>query len=179
MADMSKLRRRLCYRLKIKSSAKIASEMGVHIGSGCRFLDDPTKMFGNSPYLIRIGNHVELTHGVKLVTHDGGAWCLREKPEYKDLDFFGPITIGNNCYIGINSIVLPNVKIGNNVIIGACSVVTKDIPDNTVCAGVPARVVKTMDEYEQKAAQTGFNTKHLSEKEKETALRQMKPEWFS
>lgn len=49
--------------------------------------------------------------------------------------------------VGASSTILPNVRIGNNVIIGAGSVVTKDIPDNVVCAGNPARIICTLDEY--------------------------------
>lgn len=52
------------------------------------------------------------------------------------------IHIGNNCYIGTGSTILGPVRIGNNVTIGAGSVVTKDIPDNSVVAGNPARIIK-------------------------------------
>lgn len=54
--------------------------------------------------------------------------------------------IGDNVYIASNSTVIGGIHIGNNVIIGAGSVVTKDIPDNSVVAGNPARVIKTLDE---------------------------------
>lgn len=55
------------------------------------------------------------------------------------------IHIGNNCYIGTGSTILGPVRIGNNVTIGAGSVVTKDIPDNSVVAGNPARIIKRKD----------------------------------
>lgn len=54
-------------------------------------------------------------------------------------------TIGNNCYIGTGSIIMNPVTIGNNVTIGAGSVVTKDIPDNCIVAGNPAKVIKFID----------------------------------
>lgn len=61
-----------------------------------------------------------------------------------DSDVSGAI-IGDNCYIGAGAIIMNPVKIGNNVIIGAGSVVTKDIPNNCVVAGNPARVIRTID----------------------------------
>ena len=59
----------------------------------------------------------------------------------------GRVTIGNNVFIGAESVVLPGVTIGNNVIVGANSTVTHDVPDNTVVAGSPARVICTLEEY--------------------------------
>ena len=59
----------------------------------------------------------------------------------------GCVSIGNGVFIGAGSVVLPNVKIGDNSIIGAGSVVTKDVPPNVVCAGNPARVLSTLDEF--------------------------------
>ncbi len=53
-----------------------------------------------------------------------------------------PVTIGDNCWIGGGATILPGVTIGNNVTIGAGSVVTRDIPDNTVAVGNPARVIR-------------------------------------
>lgn len=50
--------------------------------------------------------------------------------------------IGNNVIVGINSIILPGIKIGNHVVIGAGSVVTNDVPDNTIVAGNPARIIR-------------------------------------
>lgn len=53
-----------------------------------------------------------------------------------------PIEVGDNCYFGLDAKIFGPVKIGNNVIVGANSVVTKDIPDNAVVAGVPAKIIK-------------------------------------
>ena len=53
-------------------------------------------------------------------------------------------------FVGSGTHILYDTKIGNNVIIGTCSVVTKDIPDNSVVAGVPARVIGTFDDYVEK-----------------------------
>ena len=51
--------------------------------------------------------------------------------------------IGHDCVIGVNSIIMPGVKIGNEVVIGSGSVVTKDIPNNCIAVGNPAKVIKT------------------------------------
>ena len=51
--------------------------------------------------------------------------------------------IGNQTFIGANSIVLPGIKVGNNCIVGSGSVVTKDVPDNSVAVGNPARIIKS------------------------------------
>ena len=56
-----------------------------------------------------------------------------------------PITVGNDVWIGGNCTILPGVTIGNNVIIVAGAVVTKDIPDNCIAAGVPAKVIKQLE----------------------------------
>ena len=55
------------------------------------------------------------------------------------------VSIGDNCWLGGNTIVCPGVKIGNNVVIGAGSVVTKDIPDWSIAAGNPCRVIRYFD----------------------------------
>ena len=62
----------------------------------------------------------------------------------------GKISIGNNVFIGANSMVLYDVTIGNNVIIGAGSIVTKDIPSGVVCAGVPCKVVGEFEDFVKK-----------------------------
>lgn len=54
----------------------------------------------------------------------------------------GLTILGDNCYLGIDAKIIGSVTIGNNVVIGANSVVTKDIPDNAVVAGIPAKIIK-------------------------------------
>ena len=67
----------------------------------------------------------------------------------------GEINIGDNVFIGSNSTILYDVTIGDNVIIGAGSLVNKDIPNGSVAAGVPARVIGSFDEYRTKLIKDG------------------------
>lgn len=109
------------------------------IGAGCSVERDV--IFGSESYLITIGNNVRITFGVKFATHDGGMWTLRKSGRLENADLFGRIVVGDNTNIGWNAIILPGVTIGKNCVIGAGAVVSKDIPDNLVAAGVPARVI--------------------------------------
>jgi acetyltransferase-like isoleucine patch superfamily enzyme len=102
--------------------------------------------FGSEPYLITIRDDVTITNGVIFHTHDGGVGVLRNK--YPGINIFKPIRVGNNVFIGTNTTILPVVTIGNNVVIGASSVVTKNIPDNVIVAGVPTRIIHSLTDYE-------------------------------
>jgi maltose O-acetyltransferase len=66
--------------------------------------------------------------------------------ERKSKQFSKPIIIGDDCWIGGNAVICPGVKIGNGCTIGAGSVVTKDIPDNSLAVGNPARVIRELKE---------------------------------
>lgn len=142
---------------------------------GVNFPDNELHIYGKviwstEPWIITLGNNVHITDGVKFITHDGGTLLFRNI--IPDLEITKPIVIGNDVYIGNNVIILPGVKIGNNVVIGAGAVVTKDIPNNVVIGGVPARILKTTDEYLQKLERESLHLGHLKGKEKDKALMQ-------
>ena len=143
---------------------------GLRIGNGCEIYRSVN--FGSEPYLISIGNDVRITSGVKFCTHDGGIWTLRKKGLLQDADIFGQITIGDRVHIGWNSIIMPNVHVGNDCIIGCGSVVTKDIPDGMIVAGVPAKIIKSVDDYYEKAKKISVPTAKMSEKEKRRYIEQ-------
>lgn len=92
-------------------------------------------------WLISIGNNVTLAPRVQILAHDASTKI------YLDYTKVGRVNIGNNVFVGAGSIILPNVTIGNNVIVGAGSIVSRDIKDNCVVAGNPARVICTLDKY--------------------------------
>lgn len=119
---------------------KYARKRGVKIGEGCSFVGHPS--WGSEPYLIELGNFVRISFGCSFINHDGSMWCLNNK--YKsDAPFrkFGSIKIGNNCFIGAKSIILPGVTIGDNCIIAAGSVVTKSVASGTIVGGCQLNIL--------------------------------------
>ena len=145
---------------------KYARRCGVNI-RGRLFLYGNVS-WGTEPWIITVGDNVHITDGVRFITHDGGTLLFRDK--VPDLEITKPISIGDNVYIGNCVMILPGVKIGNNVVIGAASVVTSDISDGQVVAGVPARFLKTTDEYFQKLQKESLHLGHLKGQEKDIAL---------
>ena len=122
------------------------------------------------PWIITLGKNVYITDGVKFITHDGSTLIYRQYSP--DLEITKPIVVGNDVFIGNNVILLPGVTIGNNVVIGAGAVVSRDIPDNSLAVGVPAKVVKTSDEFYEKLKAESLHLGHLSGKKKDLALRE-------
>ena len=109
----------------------------VFINFGC-IIDE------NFCWLISIGNNVTLAPNVHILSHDAST---KKEIGYTKI---GEVTIGNNVFVGAGTVILPGVNIGNKVVIGASSVVTKDIPENSVAVGNPAKVICTYDEYMEK-----------------------------
>lgn len=140
-----------------KGSIKYARRKGVTIGNDCRIY---IKEWGSEPFLITIGDRVTITSGVRLVTHDGSTWLVRDKNNSR-YQKYAPITIGSNVFIGLNTIVMPGVTIGDNVVVGAGSVVTKDIPPNSIAVGNPARVISTYDKFHQKIESSCVNNREI------------------
>lgn len=135
----------LFYRY-FRGGVAYARYKGISVGGGCRIY---TTSFGSEPFLISIGDRVTITSGVKLLTHDGSTWLVRDE-QGRRYQRYAPISIGSDVFIGVNSIVMPGVNIGSRVVIGAGAVVTKDIPDNSVAVGNPARVISSFDQLDAK-----------------------------
>ena len=90
---------------------------------------------------INIGDDVTLAPRVHILAHDAST------KRHLGYTKIGLVEIGNKTFIGAGTIIMPNTKIGTNCIIGAGSLVTKDIPDNSIAVGVPAKVINTTDKY--------------------------------
>ena len=124
--------------------------MGMRIGERTTIFNANTVLIDKTrPWLIEIGDDVQITRGVVILTH-GYDWSVLKGKYGEVLGSAGKVKIGNNVFVGMNTMILKGVTIGNNVIIGAGSLVNKDIPDNCVVAGNPARVVMSLEEYHEK-----------------------------
>lgn len=110
----------------------VQDDARVTIGDCCNFGPNVTIVTPGHPFL------AEERRGI--VCNDG---------ETRYVCYAKPVTIGNDCWFGANVTVCPGVTVGDGCIIGAGSVVTKDIPANSVAAGVPARVIKTITEEDR------------------------------
>ncbi len=97
---------------------------------------------------IKIGNYTRVGANCKIIDNDFHPVELeyRHKGLNEKHTRRAPIVIGNDCFIGMNSIILKGTTIGNNVIVGAGSVVHGNFPDNCVIAGNPAKIIKRLDE---------------------------------
>lgn len=109
---------------------------GCYINVNCSFIDDGK---------ITIGNAVMFGPAVTIATVGHPI-----NPSLREYMYCDHVTIGDNCWIGANSVICPGVTIGENTVIGAGSVVTKDIPANCVAAGNPCRVIREINENDLK-----------------------------
>lgn len=129
-----------------------ARDLGVKVGTGCRFF---SLNFQSEPYLIEIGDDVIISGEVTLVTHDGAVFLLRK--EIPGINgHYGRIKIGNNCFVGMGAIILPNVELGDDCIVAAGAVVFDSFPAGSVVMGNPARVVFNIDVYRRLKAHSPY-----------------------
>lgn len=138
-----KVLKEIVYRLRGEYTTEKLISMGMKVGENFGRLNgvilDPSHC-----WLIEIGDNVTLAPRVHILCHDAST------KQFLNYTKIGRVTIGNDVFIGAESVVLPGVTIGDRVVVGANSTVTKDIPSNSVAVGSPARVICTLDEYLEK-----------------------------
>ena len=131
------------YRLRGEYTTEKLVSMGMQVGRNFKRLNGVILDPGHC-WLIEIGDNVTMAPRVHILCHDAST------KTFLNFTKIGRVTIGNNVFIGAESVVLPGVTIGSNVVIGANSTVTRDIPENSVAVGSPARVISTLDAYLEK-----------------------------
>jgi len=135
--------------LRLSKPLKWPSSFRVSISDDKRLMFDPSDLnnffsfgiyFQNFSADISIGKGTYIAPNVGIITSNHNPKNLDEHLEGR------PVIIGENCWLGMNSIILPGVTLGANTIVGAGSVVTKSFPKgNSVIAGNPARIIKTLN----------------------------------
>lgn len=151
-----------------RNPLKYAKKMEVKIGTGNRIVSCRHGMFGSEPYLVSIGNNCLLSGEIQFLTHDGSLDIFRH--EIPNAFIYKPVKVGNNVFIGFRVTIMPGVTIGDNVAIGAGSVVNKNIPDNCIVAGVPAKIIRSYDEYKEKMMPQLDRINGLNKSEKKAYL---------
>lgn len=142
----NKLLYRILVKLGIKepidyNSVEYLRSRGVQIGENVHILNSLIDF--DHGFLVSIGNNVTLT-GVRVLAHDASTQIPL------GVSKVGRVIIGNEVFVGQGAIILPNTHIGNRVVIGAGAVVSRDIPDNSIAAGNPIRIIGTYDDFVEK-----------------------------
>lgn len=148
----------------IMTPKRYARFIGVKFGKNCLIA---TKNWSSEPYLIEIGDNVQVTHNVSIHTHGGSHVARKMIPNF---DMFGKVIIKDGAYIGAYSQIMPGVTIGEGSLVASGSIVTKSVPAGVVVAGNPAKYVCTIEEYIERNKQHNLGTKGLSFEEKKKVL---------
>lgn len=145
------------YKMKysVKSNFRFAGKDIDLYGDGKIVLGNNSYIGGHSiiqsvkDQKVVIGDNCSISHNVKIYTSNfvtDDVISGNKNPKYSK----GDVIIGNNCWIGSGVFIKENVKIGNFVVIGANSVVTRDVPDNSLVAGCPAKIIRFYDKKTRK-----------------------------
>lgn len=159
-------------------------KLGMTIGGNTHIF---SRLISSEPFLISIGSNVTISTGVSLLTHDASVGPIVGRNVYSDI--VGPITIGNNCFVGANSIILPGVRIPDNSIVAAGSVVTKTVVnhlnDNTlqnegiILEGNPAVYICKTNDFLKKRKGNFLKLHGLSLTDRKSIIMNNKDKWIN
>lgn len=121
---------------------KTLLKSGMQVGTGTFILNE-AEDYGYNPRMISIGSNCAIASGVQFISNPAIIKFSSESSENAE----HKIIIHDNCFLGMNSIIYPDVVIGPNAIVGAGAVVTEDVPPNMCVSGNPSRVNCTVDFY--------------------------------
>lgn len=130
------------YKVYVRGDANVSNliKRGMVVGENLQ-LQGECKIDSSHAWLISIGDNVTIAPRVHILAHDAST------KKHLGYTRIGLVSIGDNVFVGADSVILPGVQLGGGCIIGAGSVVSRDIPAGKVAAGVPARVVCDVDDY--------------------------------
>ncbi|MBU9130818.1 acyltransferase [Holdemanella porci] len=118
------------------------------VGENCYF---QSNILPAEPFLVYFHDNVAISAGVRIVTHSAlNTVFNHEEKTDQYLCRFGKVEIGNNVYVGADAIINYGVTIGDNCIVAAGAIVTKDVPDDSIVAGVPAKIVGSYTDAKRK-----------------------------
>ena len=136
----------------------------MSVGNNCNIVSNITT---SEPYLISLGNNVTIAGGVSFCTHDN---CV-SKIIPNCTDMFGKIVIGDNCFIGQNSLIMYGVTLANDIVVAAGSVVTKSfLQSRVIIGGNPARIIGTYESFVLKSKDKVFDLNEISPKQLKSTI---------
>ena len=147
MKEISYLIAKVKYKL-LNNNKEVVSDYfrrsGMKVGKRCNIC---CNIMTSEPYLVSLGNDVTISGNVTFVTHDNS--IAKISPEYANI--FGPIEIGNNCFLGQNSTILYGCTLADNIIVAAGSVVCSSFSEsNIIIGGNPAKMIGNWEKFSEK-----------------------------
>lgn len=142
---------KLIFKLRYKYRIAYLKYKGISIGKNT-FISHKAYIDAHKGAKVKIGENCFITRNVIILNHSdiGLGGPKEEFQEFGGKRILGDVTIGDNVFIGVGSVIMPSVEIGNNSIVGALSVVSKSIPKNSVYAGIPAKYLGKTEEVLKK-----------------------------